>query len=54
MLNFFGYSEEELVSGIEADDEKEVADEIAELLEEGAIAHLTGLRLPQRKKCMFL
>ena len=29
LLNFFGYSEEELVSGIEADDEKEVADDIA-------------------------
>ena len=35
LLNFFGYSEEELESGIEADDEKEVADEIAELVEEG-------------------
>lgn len=35
LLNFFGYSEEELESGIEADDEKEVADEIVELLEEG-------------------
>ncbi|MFA0709115.1 hypothetical protein AB4653_25755, partial [Vibrio sp. 10N.222.48.A3] len=35
LLNFFGYSEEELASGIEADDEQEVADEIAELLEEG-------------------
>lgn len=35
LLNFFGYSEEELASDIEADDEKEVADEIAELLEEG-------------------
>ncbi|RIH73251.1 hypothetical protein BJG01_16715 [Vibrio splendidus] len=35
LLNFFGYSEEELASEIEADDEKEVADEIAELLEEG-------------------
>ncbi len=30
LLNFFGYSEEELASDIEADDEKEVADEIAE------------------------
>ncbi|MGF1800838.1 hypothetical protein L4D11_09145 [Vibrio gigantis] len=35
LLNFFGYSEEELVSGIEADDEQEVADEIVELLEDG-------------------
>ncbi|MGF1749138.1 hypothetical protein [Vibrio cionasavignyae] len=36
LLNFFGYSAEELVSQVEADDEKEVADEIAELLEEGS------------------
>lgn len=36
LLNFFGYSDEELAAQIEADDEKEVADEIAELLEEGS------------------
>ncbi|PMH44843.1 hypothetical protein BCU68_11910 [Vibrio sp. 10N.286.49.B3] len=35
LLNFFGYSEEELADQIEASDEKEVADEIAELLEGG-------------------
>ncbi len=35
LLNFFGYSEEELEGEIEADDEQEVADEIAELLEDG-------------------
>ncbi|MUK75798.1 hypothetical protein GNP84_02645 [Aliivibrio fischeri] len=35
LLNFYGYSEEELEGQIEADDEKEVADEIAELLAEG-------------------
>ena len=35
LLNFYGYSEEELADQVEADDEKEVADEIAELLEEG-------------------
>lgn len=34
LLNFFGYSEEELEGEIEADDEQEVADEIAELLED--------------------
>ncbi|AAW87103.1 hypothetical protein ACTFQF_19650 [Aliivibrio fischeri] len=34
LLNFYGYSEEELEGQIEADDEKEVADEIAELLAE--------------------
>lgn len=35
LLNFFGYSEEELEGEIEADDEQEVADEITELLEDG-------------------
>ena len=35
LLNFFGYSAEELVNQVEAEDEKEVADEIAELMEEG-------------------
>ncbi|WP_434567521.1 hypothetical protein QFW85_25625 [Vibrio chagasii] len=35
LLNFFGYSEEELEGEIEADDEQEVADEIAELFEDG-------------------
>ena len=35
LLNFYGYSEEELEGEIEADDEQEVADEIAELLEDG-------------------
>ncbi|WP_300176663.1 hypothetical protein [uncultured Aliivibrio sp.] len=35
LLNFYGYSEEELEDQIEADDEKEVADEIAELLKDG-------------------
>lgn len=35
LLNFYGYSEEELDGQIEADDEKEVADEIAELLADG-------------------
>ncbi|MUK62338.1 hypothetical protein GNP81_03050 [Aliivibrio fischeri] len=35
LLNFYGYSEEELEDKIEADDEKEVADEIAELLKDG-------------------
>lgn len=36
LLNFYGYSEEELEDKIEADDEKEVADEIAELLKDGS------------------
>ena len=36
LLNFYGYSEEELEGQIEADDEKEVADEIAELLKDGS------------------
>ncbi|OLQ92902.1 hypothetical protein BIY21_11630 [Vibrio ponticus] len=35
LLNFFGYSEEELANEVEAEDEQEVADEIAELLAEG-------------------
>lgn len=35
LLNFYGYSEEQLVDQVKAEDEKEVADEIAELLEEG-------------------
>ncbi|MGR2770052.1 hypothetical protein ACUYOF_21330 [Photobacterium ganghwense] len=35
LLNFYGYSEEELADQVEADDEQEVADEIAELLAEG-------------------
>ncbi|MDD9194545.1 hypothetical protein PVK62_01695 [Aliivibrio sp. S3MY1] len=36
LLNFYGYSDEELEGQIEADDEKEVADEIAELLKDGS------------------
>ncbi|AJR05651.1 hypothetical protein C9J03_00655 [Photobacterium gaetbulicola] len=35
LLNFFGYPEEELVNQVEAEDEQEVADEIAELFAEG-------------------
>ncbi|MCG7495272.1 hypothetical protein MHO82_00175 [Vibrio sp. Of7-15] len=35
LLNFYGYSEEELANQVEAEDEQEVADEIAELLAEG-------------------
>ncbi|WP_114765754.1 hypothetical protein [Vibrio rhodolitus] len=35
LLNFYGYSEEELANDVEAEDEQEVADEIAELLTEG-------------------
>ncbi|EKO3574066.1 hypothetical protein M6B40_000848 [Vibrio metschnikovii] len=36
LLNFFGYSEEELADQVEAEDEQEVADEIAELLVDGS------------------
>ncbi|MGL6257799.1 hypothetical protein [Vibrio sp. WXL210] len=32
LLNFFGYDKEELASQVDAEDEQEVADEIAELL----------------------
>lgn len=35
LLNFYGYSEEDLASQVKAEDEQEVADEIAELLAEG-------------------
>ncbi|WP_119468376.1 hypothetical protein [Vibrio cholerae] len=35
LLNFYGYSEEELANQVEAEDEQEVADEIAELVAEG-------------------
>ncbi|HAS6277879.1 TPA: hypothetical protein RQK66_003447 [Vibrio vulnificus] len=35
LLNFYGYSDEELADQIEAEDEQEVADEIAELLADG-------------------
>lgn len=35
LLNFYGYSEEELADQVEAEDEQEVADEIAELLDDG-------------------
>ncbi|EHH0708488.1 hypothetical protein M5215_000114 [Vibrio vulnificus] len=35
LLNFYGYSDEELVDQVEAEDEQEVADEIAELLADG-------------------
>lgn len=35
LLNFYGYSEEELANQVEAEDEQEVANEIAELLAEG-------------------
>ncbi|WP_165313610.1 hypothetical protein [Vibrio ziniensis] len=34
LLNFYGYSEEELANQVEAEDEQEVADEIADLLAE--------------------
>lgn len=36
LLNFYGYSEQELAEQIEAEDEQEVADEIAELLADGS------------------
>ncbi|EKO3657392.1 hypothetical protein M3906_000201 [Vibrio metschnikovii] len=36
LLNFFGYSEEELADQVETEDEQEVADEIAELLVDGS------------------
>lgn len=35
LLNFYGYSEEELANQVEAEDEQEVANEIEELLAEG-------------------
>ncbi|EJU9784485.1 TPA: hypothetical protein I7686_01940 [Vibrio vulnificus] len=35
LLNFYGYSDEELANQVEAEDEQEVADEIAELLADG-------------------
>ncbi|MDN2480588.1 hypothetical protein [Vibrio agarivorans] len=35
LLNFFGYGEDELAEQVEAEDEKEVADEIAEQLAQG-------------------
>ncbi|EHD0091965.1 hypothetical protein AB4S96_002021 [Vibrio vulnificus] len=35
LLNFYGYSDEELADQVEAEDEQEVADEIAELLAGG-------------------
>ncbi|EHH2449134.1 hypothetical protein MPV89_001145 [Vibrio vulnificus] len=35
LLNFYGYSDEELADQVEAEDEQEVADEIAELLSDG-------------------
>ncbi|MEZ9525279.1 hypothetical protein [Enterovibrio norvegicus] len=38
LLNFYGYSEEQLANQVKAEDEQEVADEIAELLAEGGDA----------------
>ncbi|MEZ9233074.1 hypothetical protein AB4259_18545 [Vibrio amylolyticus] len=35
LLNFYGYSDEELADQVESEDEKEVADEITELLADG-------------------
>ncbi|HAT8517316.1 TPA: hypothetical protein I7190_03400 [Vibrio vulnificus] len=35
LLNFYGYSDEELADQVEAEDEQEVADEIVELLADG-------------------
>ncbi|HDY8052715.1 TPA: hypothetical protein RQK83_003793 [Vibrio vulnificus] len=35
LLNFYGYSDEELADQVEAEDEQEVADEITELLADG-------------------
>ncbi len=35
LLNFYGYSEQELANQVEAEDEQEVADEIAESVAEG-------------------
>lgn len=36
LLNFYGYSEQELAEQVEAEDEQEVADEIAALLADGS------------------
>lgn len=36
LLNFYGYSEQELAEQVEAEDEQEVADELAELLADGS------------------
>ncbi|MDD1781895.1 hypothetical protein LRP49_11985 [Enterovibrio sp. ZSDZ35] len=36
LLNFYGYSEEDLAVQVKAEDEKEVAEEIAELLADGS------------------
>ncbi|CZF79216.1 hypothetical protein GCE9029_01326 [Grimontia celer] len=36
LLNFFGYSEEELANQVKAEDKQEVQDEIAELLADGS------------------
>lgn len=36
LLNFYGYSEEELANQVESEDEQEVADEIAELFADGS------------------
>lgn len=38
LLNYYGYSEEELASGVESDDATEVAEEIAELMADGGMA----------------
>ncbi|HAS6374161.1 TPA: hypothetical protein RQJ75_000395 [Vibrio vulnificus] len=35
LLNFYGYSDEELADQVDAEDEQEVADEIAELIADG-------------------
>ena len=36
LLNFYGYSEEALANQVKAEDEQEVAEEIAELLADGS------------------
>ncbi|PKF48723.1 hypothetical protein [Enterovibrio nigricans] len=36
LLNFYGYSEEDLAGQVKAEDEQEVTDEIAELLADGS------------------
>ncbi|MGF1725406.1 hypothetical protein [Photobacterium nomapromontoriensis] len=52
LLNYFGYSEEELESGVEAEDAEEVANEIAEsLTAEGVIVFEHEIALQSCTDC---
>ncbi|MGG5574925.1 hypothetical protein [Vibrio diazotrophicus] len=51
LLNFYGYSEEELENQVEAEDEQEVSDEITELSEENTVVFEHEIALQSCTDC---